>query len=369
MHELHRLFKPIRPIMELPLERERVERRLMAILATDVVGYSRLIGADDEGTLAQLKAHHNALIGPKIREYRGRIIRTTGDGLLVLFASVVDALRCAVEVQRGMIERNAQALPAQRIEFRMGISVGDIIVDGRDIHGDGVNVAARLEALAEPGGICVSERVREDVQSKFDIAFVDAGQQQLKNISRPVRVYRVRLSEAEPKATSQPPDNPQIAVLPAPSRRAERPPGHVHGKVDQETSRWSATLRLILIYAVTPIVALLLAHYLIVMKLDVNTAFLRVFSLLIPLFGGFMLFWQTGQSLGIAFLLGTITGVVSVCGMLAIVGLVESTTVVPSSPFEWQEAIEYAVGIALATMFGSALARAVNAALSKIPNH
>jgi class 3 adenylate cyclase len=166
----------------------------MAILAADVVGYSRLIGADDEGTHAHLIALHNALIGPKIKELRGRIVRTTGDGLLVLFASVVDCLRCAVEIQREMVRQNEQIPLAQRIVFRMGINVGDVIVDGRSLHGDGVNVAARLEALAEPGGICVSERVWEDVQSKFDVAFEDAGKQQLKNISRPVRIFHVRVT-------------------------------------------------------------------------------------------------------------------------------------------------------------------------------
>src|SRR5437660_11365115 len=132
----------------------------------DVVGYSRLIGADDEGTFAQLNAHHSQLVEPKIKEYRGRVVRTTGDGLLVLFASVVDALRCAVEVQRGMAERNAEVPEDKRIEFRMGINVGDIIIDGGDIYGDGVNVAARLEGLAEPGGICVCGRVQEDAERK-----------------------------------------------------------------------------------------------------------------------------------------------------------------------------------------------------------
>jgi class 3 adenylate cyclase len=180
----------ISPVMERPLEPRRVERRVTAILAADVVGYSRLIGADDEGTLAQLKAHHNELIGPKISEYRGRIVRTTGDGLLVLFASVVDALRCAIDVQRGMVKRNAQVPREARIEFRIGVNFGDIIIDdGSSIHGDGVNVAARLEALAEPGGICISGRVQEDAQGRFDIAFEDAGEQQLKNIAHPVRIF------------------------------------------------------------------------------------------------------------------------------------------------------------------------------------
>ena len=153
---------------------------------------ARLMGVDEEGTLAQLKAHRLALIDPKITENRGRIVKTTGDGLLVEFASVVDAVRCAVEVQRGMIERNADVPQGKRVEFRIGINVGDIIIEDDDIFGDGVNVAARLEGLAEPGGICVSGRVEEDVQGKLDTAFEDIGEQQLKNIARPVRVYRVR---------------------------------------------------------------------------------------------------------------------------------------------------------------------------------
>ena len=176
----------------------------MAILMADVAGYSRLIGADDEGTFAQLNAHHTELIEPKIREHRGRIARTTGDGLLALFASVVDALRCAVEIQRAMAERNQDVPPDKRLEFRMGINVGDII-EAASIHGDGVNVAARLEALADVGGICVSDRVQEDVHGTLDrlgIAFEDVGQHQLKNIARPIRVYRVRLQRT---ANAQPP--------------------------------------------------------------------------------------------------------------------------------------------------------------------
>jgi TolB-like protein len=193
---------------------ERVERRLTAILAADVAGYSRLMGADEEGTLAQLKAHRRTLIDPKINEHRGRIVKSTGDGMLVEFGSVVDALRCAVEVQRGMFERNADVPQAKRIEFRLGVHVGDIIIDSGDIFGDGVNVAARLEGLAEPGGICVSGRVQEDVQGKLDIVFEDIGEQQLKNIARLVRVYRVRLNGTNTKPPPPLPDKPSIAVLP-----------------------------------------------------------------------------------------------------------------------------------------------------------
>ena len=194
----------------------RVERRLAAILAADVAGYSRLMGVDEEGTLAALKAHRRELIDPKIAEHRGRIVKTTGDGALVEFASAVDAVRCAIEIQRAMTERNANISEDQRVEFRIGINVGDIIIDGGDIYGDGVNVGARLEELSEPGGICVSGRVHEDVRGKVDIDFEDTGDQQLKNIARPVKVYRVNLRKTATKAaiTSGRSSRPSIAVLP-----------------------------------------------------------------------------------------------------------------------------------------------------------
>src|SRR5271169_6653810 len=166
-------------------------RRLAAILAADVAGYSRLIEADEEGTLERLKALRRELVDPKIAEHRGRIVKTTGDGLLVEFASVVDAVRGAVEIQREMTERNSDVPDDKRITFRIGINVGDIVVEDGDIFGDGVNVAARLEGLAEPGGICVSARVQEDAGGKLDLAFEDIGEQQLKNIARAVHVYRV----------------------------------------------------------------------------------------------------------------------------------------------------------------------------------
>ena len=166
-------------------------RRLAAILAADVAGYSRLIEVDEEGTLSRIKALRVELIDPKIAEHRGRIVKTTGDGLLVEFASVVDALRCAAELQADLAEANAALSPDRRIEFRIGINMGDIVVEDGDIFGDGVNVAARLEGLAAPGGICVSARVREDTAGKLDLVFEDMGEQALKNIARPVRAYRV----------------------------------------------------------------------------------------------------------------------------------------------------------------------------------
>ena len=180
----------------------RDQRRLAAIVSLDVAGYSRLMGSDDSGTLAALKAHRRELIDPKIAEYGGRIVKTTGDGLLLEFPSVVDAVRCAVDVQRGMAERNASMPADQRIDFRIGINVGDIIIDGDDIFGDGVNVAARLQALSEPGGICVSRAVRDQVLDKLSFAFEDLGAQQVKNIARPVDVFRVDLGSGLPQAHS-----------------------------------------------------------------------------------------------------------------------------------------------------------------------
>src|ERR1039457_3116065 len=177
------------------MDEARVERRLVAILAADVAAYSRLMGVDEEGTLAALKRYRRELVDPKITEHRGRIVKTTGDGMLVEFGSVVDAVRCAVDTQRGMAERNADVPIERRIELRMGINVGDIISDANDIYGDGVNVAARLEALADPGGIMVSRNVYDQVRDKLSFGFEDLGEQTVKNIARPIGVHRVSITE------------------------------------------------------------------------------------------------------------------------------------------------------------------------------
>src|SRR5947207_13803075 len=208
-------------------------RRLTAILTADVAGYSRLMGADEEGTHERLRDHLRDLIEPKIAEHRGRIVKNTGDGFLAEFPSVVDAVRCAVEMQRGMADRNTGTPPEERIEFRVGINLGDVIAEEHDIFGDGVNIAARLEALAEPGGVLVSNTVHDHVRDRLPFAFEDLGEQQVKNIARPVRVYRVRpggphpippppagegsahgarVGAAEPPALPLP-DKPSIAVL------------------------------------------------------------------------------------------------------------------------------------------------------------
>src|SRR6516165_5281469 len=192
--------------------REPVQRRLAAILASDVAGYSRLMGVDEEGTLDRLKTLCRELVDPKLEEHRGRLVKTTGDGLLVEFSSVVDAVRCAVELQRAMIDCNAGIPEDRRIDFRIGGNLGDVIVDRGDIYGDGVNIAARLEALAEPGGICVSRAVRNQIRDKLSYTFEDMGEQNVKNIARPVRAYGMkpacialtplRLAQAQPPRPS-----------------------------------------------------------------------------------------------------------------------------------------------------------------------
>src|SRR6516225_6955310 len=196
---------------------ERVERRLAAILAADVAGYSRLMERDEAGTLARLRTLRRDLVAPKLAAHKGRIVKTTGDGILIEFPSVVEAVICAVAMQREMVARNDATAPDERIQFRVGINSGDVIVEDGDIHGDGVNIAARLEGIAEPGGICVSSIVHDQVQGRLDCTFEDIGEQQVKNISRPVRVYRIspgKAAAAPGKAPLPLPDKPSIAVLP-----------------------------------------------------------------------------------------------------------------------------------------------------------
>jgi TolB-like protein/class 3 adenylate cyclase len=204
---------------------ERVERRLAAVLAADVAGYSRLMGRDEERTLASLKAFRKTLVDPAIAAHRGRIVKTTGDGMLVEFGSAVDAARCAVQVQRSMAGQNADVAQDVRIEFRIGIHVGDIIIDDNDIFGDGVNIAARLEGIAEPGGVCISDDAQRQIRGKVDIVFDDMGSQTLKNIAEPMRAWRLQLDKNSPSTmpkkaaveVAQPlalPDKPSIAVLP-----------------------------------------------------------------------------------------------------------------------------------------------------------
>ncbi|MEA2986459.1 MAG: adenylate cyclase, partial [Alphaproteobacteria bacterium] len=198
---------------------QRVQRKLAAIFAADVAGYSRLMGIDEEGTLAALTAHRNQLFEPSIAEYHGRIFKTTGDGLLAEFPSVIDAVRCAVAIQDGMRKRNVDLPEDRRIAFRIGVNLGDVIVQNGDVYGDGVNVAARLEGLAEAGGICVSESVYQQVRTRLKLAFEDLGLTQIKNIPEPIRPFRAILEGGAPtlaEARKAPPlpGKPSIAVLP-----------------------------------------------------------------------------------------------------------------------------------------------------------
>src|SRR5437868_14932505 len=193
-----------------------MERRLSAILAADVVGYSRLMSADEAGTLEALKTARADFVDGRIAQHQGRIVKLTGDGMLVEFASVVNAVRCAAEIQRAMRDRNVDLPQDRRIEFRIGVNLGDVIVEGDDIFGDGVNVAARLESIAEPGGIIVSHSVRDHVGNRLDLVFEDMGEQTLKNIAKPIRVYSVALENAadqNPRSRMEE-ERPSIAVLP-----------------------------------------------------------------------------------------------------------------------------------------------------------
>jgi adenylate cyclase len=204
------------------VEEQRVQRKLAAILAADLAGYSRLTGADEEGTIARLWALRRELIDPAIDAHRGRIVKTTGDGILIEFASVVDAVRCAVKVQKGMTSCQDEQPRDQRLEFRIGIHIGDVVVDGDDLLGDGVNVAARIEGTAEPGGICLSDDAYRQVKDKMDVVAEDLGEQRLKNIAQPVRVHRVRLGEDVRKPVLALPDKPSIAVLPFQNMSGDR---------------------------------------------------------------------------------------------------------------------------------------------------
>ena len=224
------------------------ERKLVAILAADVAGYSRLIGADEEGTLRRLKAHRTELIAPKVAEYHGRIVKLMGDGILIEFQSAVAALRCAVEIQRSAAERDASETENQRIKFRLGLHQGDIVVEDGDIFGDGVNVAARLEALADPGGICVSQRIHEDAIGKANVVFEDMGEQQLKNIARPVRVYRVwhdKIPRDERPARA----SPSINVLPLHNTGGDPEQAHFGNNVVEEIITALSRLQELLLFA------------------------------------------------------------------------------------------------------------------------
>ena len=221
------------------------QRRLAAIFAADMVGYSRLMEADERGTIARHKAHRSELIDPTITKHRGRIVKLMGDGMLVEFASVVDAVECAVAVQRAMVEREAEVSDDRRIQYRVGINLGDIIIEDEDIFGDGVNIAARLEEIAEPGGVCISGTAYDQLKQKVYVGYKFLGEQQVKNIAEPVRVYRVLLDPEEAgrvigfQRKPRPPWTamataaaaPEQAVARVPHHRTESNPPHLNPQV------------------------------------------------------------------------------------------------------------------------------------------
>jgi adenylate cyclase len=233
------------------LSSKHVERRLAAILAADVAGSCRLIGTDEEGTLAQLNDLRTTLFDPKITDHRGRIVKNTGDGALVEFASVVDAVRCADEIQRGLAEQNTDVLQDKRIEFRIGIHVGDIIIGDDDIFGDGVNIAVRLEGIAEPGGICISDDAHRQVRGKVESTFEDMGAQTLKNIAEPMRVWRIRknsIASSQVVVLCPTHDGPSIAILPFQNMSGDPDQDYfVYGMVDEITTALSQSKSLVVI--------------------------------------------------------------------------------------------------------------------------
>jgi class 3 adenylate cyclase len=321
-------------------------RKLVAILASDIAGYSALMGADEPGTVRDLKAHQ-AVVLPMIGEFRGRIIDTAGDGILAEFASVADAVECAIAVQTKMAERNTSVPLARRMQFRMGINLGDVIYDGERLYGEGINIAARLEAIADPGGICISDKVYIETAERLGLACDDLGLPPLKNIVRPVRVYRVRLlGKAQPVSGSTLVTR-TVAVPPA-----KLPPLHAFAA-----------------YAGTLVVLLLLGHYVIVVKFDLYTGFLRAFSLALPALVGYVFSRSSGTGVGWALMLGATAGVLSVLGMHVVIGFVDSTSIVPVSLRDWQEAMEYALGITFAAVGGSLVALGINAAAWRIGGH
>ena len=278
-------------------------RKLAAILAADVVGYSRLAGADEDRTLARLRALRSDLIDPTIAVHHGRVVKRTGDGILVEFRSVVDAVRCAIEVQNGMVERNAGLPTERRIEFRVGIHLGDVVEESDgDLMGDGVNIAARLEGVAKPGTICLSEDAYRQVRARLDLAVSDLGETQLKNITEPIRIYSLQVglpAQAKPATSAEraAPDksSAQLALTRTAAHRL-----------------WPSD---IVRYFVVPLVVLFVAHHVIVNAFNLDTAYLWIACALVPFAFGFGLYWLGGRGSGAAFVFAIVLGVVSVVGM------------------------------------------------------
>jgi len=304
-------------------------RRLAAILAADIAGYSALMGADEARTVTDLKGHQ-AVILPMVAQFGGRIIDTAGDGILAEFASIVNAVECAVAIQEKMSERNADVELQRRMKFRMGINLGDVIYDDDRIFGDGINVAARLENIAEPGGICISGKVHDEIRSKMNLLYEDLGDCVLKNIANPVRVYNIRLSGAAARRTRVAPNTISAQNL------------------------W---LRSTVRFLIVPFVLLLVIHHLAVNVLDLDIKYLRSACIIVPLACGFIIFWSDGRHAGYALGFAVALGVITVAGMTASQSLSSGDPVIPQTRYEWWDNVNFAAMIILSFVAGHLVAR------------
>ena len=304
-------------------------RRLAAILAADIAGYSALMGADEARTVTDLKGHQ-AVILPMVGKFGGRIIDTAGDGILAEFASIVNAVECAVAIQKKMTERNADVEPQRRMQFRMGINLGDVIYDDDRIFGDGINVAARLESIAEPGGICISGKVHDEIRSKVNLFYEDLGDCVLKNIAHPVRVYSIGSNGIAP-------------------RRARTVPAAM--------SVQKIWLRDLVRYLIVPFVLLLVAHHLAVSVLDLYTGYLRSACAIVPFACGFIIFWFDSRSIGYALSFAVALGIITVVGMTVSQSLSSGDPMMPQTRYEWWDNIDFAAVIVLSFITGHLVAR------------
>jgi class 3 adenylate cyclase len=339
-------------------------RKLTAILAADIAGYSALMGTNEARTVADLKSHQ-AVVFPMVAEFEGRIIDTAGDGIFAEFASVVKAVECALAIQKTMAERNAAVEPERRMRFRIGINFGDVIVEESRIFGDGVNVAARVEKVADPGGICVSARVQEETTGRLNIRFEDLGEHQLKNITRPQRLFRV-LTDL-PTATKANVDAETTLAFGHP-RRLARLLDRLHTayrlRARNGSSTTVATSHLWQLIGF-PLLIIIVAHHLIVNSFSLNTLYLRIASILIPLPFGIVLGWRTRVRSSFALAIGAILGVLGTAAMTTSEGLNSGEPIMPSTIEEWRENFEYAVTIALAFFVGSLIGSVISALGSK----
>jgi class 3 adenylate cyclase len=318
-------------------------RKLAAILAADVVGYSRLAGTDEDRTLARLRALRSDLLDPTVAVYNGRVFKRTGDGILVEFRSVVEAVRCAIELQNGMIERNAGLAPVRRIEFRVGIHLGDVVEENDgDLMGDGVNIAARLEGVAKPGTICLSEDAYRQVRSRLDLAVSDLGKTRLKNIAEPMRIYSLQVGQA-------------AQAKPAERAARDRPPPQLALTKPAHELWLSDSMR----YFAVPLVMLLVAHHVIVNAFNLDNAYLWIVCAIVPSAFGFALCSLGGRGAGVAFAFAVALGIVGVIGMTVSQSLASGDPIMPQTRYEWWDNIDFAAVIALSFIVSHALARAL----------